>query len=130
MAKTVESIKQELVDEIIKNLEGGELPWNKGWISYNSMPHNAVTKNRYSGTNVLYLAIAARKNNFDDSRWCTFNQAKAQGWNVKKGSVGTGITFWMQYDTKTKKAFDHRTISHLPLDQQKQYREKKCNICF
>ncbi len=35
-----------------------------------------------------------------DPRWCTYNQAKEAGWQVRKGSVGVPIEVWKSYDHK------------------------------
>ena len=59
------------------------------------IPVNAVTGKRYRGINALKLILRSCScKYFDDPRWCTFKQAQANGWHVKKGAKGTRIEFY------------------------------------
>ena len=48
---------------------------------------NAVTKQAYQGKNFETLALRG----YTDNRWCTYVQARANGWNVRKGEKGTHV---------------------------------------
>lgn len=85
----IQETRQEIVDEVIKLLESDKkLDWSMGWNGPNLKPHNPVSGAQYQGANRLRLAFAAIINDYQDPRWCTFAQAKAQDWQVKKGSKG------------------------------------------
>lgn len=76
----------ELTNKIIADLEKGIIPWEKPW--FVSKAINACTGKAYRGINQLNLAMVSADLQLDnaDMRFLTFNQAKAKGWSVKKGS--------------------------------------------
>ena len=85
----IQESRQAIVNEVVELLESGKkLDWSMGWSRQNLKPHNPVSGTQYQGGNRLRLAWAAIINEYQDPRWCTFNQAKAQGWQIKKGSKG------------------------------------------
>ena len=51
------------------------------------VPTNLTTNNGYRGVNRILLALAGRSSNL----WCTYQQAAAKGWQVRKGEKGTMI---------------------------------------
>ena len=87
---------QDVTDRIIESLERGVRPWNKPWDEGKALPtcpRNAATGNGYRGINVLLLM--SNSLSFDgDPRWCSYNQAGEQGWQVRKGEKGTRIYFY------------------------------------
>jgi antirestriction protein ArdC/phage/plasmid primase-like uncharacterized protein len=94
----VSEFRQELVNNIIAELEKGEIPWHKP-LAFGLM--NAATGNNYKGGNVLSLAFAMQQNGFTDPRFCTFVQAQENGWKIKPGSKSAKIEYW-QWDKKEK----------------------------
>lgn len=96
------TVRDKLAEELVKALSQDEIPWNSMWASQRA--YNATTGKSYRGVNAMWLALQAEARGFTDPRWCTFNQAKDNGWNVRKGEKGTHVEFWSIYDTKTKKA--------------------------
>ena len=56
-------------------------------------PFNAATGRAYQGKNIKILTISAARLGTNDPRWLTYRQAKENGWHIRKGSAGTGITF-------------------------------------
>ena len=89
----------EVTASILAELEKGDLPWWKpDWdrAGYSMAPVNAVSGHAYRGFNHLYLMAVAHKLSGDklDPRFMTFNQAKAKGWNVKKGEHGHPVLFF------------------------------------
>lgn len=91
--------RAEVTKEIIDLIEQGNARWQKPWnpemgMRSMSMPHNATTGRAYRGGNALHLMFKADALGSDDPRWCTFKQAKAKGWNIKKGSKGTLVEYW------------------------------------
>ena len=55
-------------------------------------PVNAFSGNHYKGKNKdILLQAAIKLNGLSETRWCTFNQANAEGFRIKRGSHGTTI---------------------------------------
>lgn len=75
-------------ESIMGLLDKGVAPWRTPWKG--SLPMNAVTKRPYRGINLWILWCQP----FNDPRWLTFNQIKAQGGTVKKGSKSVQVVFW------------------------------------
>lgn len=95
-------LRKELTDKIISELENGVVPWEKPWKGSHSFnrPINALTGKGYQGGNALYLFLESQQKGYNDPRWCTYNQASENGWQVKKGQKGTLIEFWKFHDEK------------------------------
>jgi antirestriction protein ArdC len=106
-SKEKRDYRQDITDEIIRLIETGTAPWQRPWDSSQAArltgrPYNAATKRAYSGCNALFLMIKGKVLSADnDPRWCTFLQAKEQGWKIKKGAKGTTVEVW-KYDEKSK----------------------------
>jgi antirestriction protein ArdC len=92
------SVYEIITNQILAELEKGEVPWRKPW--HTLPPANLITKKPYRGINVFLLAFAGYGSQF----WLTFNQAKQLGGNVRKGEHGTKIVFWKcnHYETETE----------------------------
>ncbi len=83
------TVAQKLIDR----LEKGTAPWQRPWepgVPSSHLPHNPVTGKRYNGINILQLMSEGR----EDTRWMTYKQAEAQGWQVRKGEKGTPVQYW------------------------------------
>jgi len=76
----------KLTNNIITDLQKGGIPWEKPW--FVSKAVNVATGKAYRGINQLNLAMVSAdlSLNSADMRFITFNQAKAKGWNIKRGS--------------------------------------------
>ena len=96
-------MREQIANEFIAALQKDEIPWHQDWHNIGGAPHNAVTGRAYHGLNYFWLSCVAMQKNFSDSRWCTFNQAKAKGWKVNKGEKGTCVEFWSMFDTEEKR---------------------------
>lgn len=94
--------REFLVEEFMNCLNEDKLPWEKGWTTVDMKSFNPITKTRYQGINALILMLSSIKYQFNDPRWCTFKQASANGWKVKKDSKGTPVEFWSFYDKVNK----------------------------
>ncbi|SUA67683.1 ArdC family protein [Oligella urethralis] len=95
------SFAEQFSEKIIEMLEAGTAPWQKPWDGQSAQPaaFNAVTGHEYQGANKMWLSIQP----FNDPRWMTFNQAKSEGWSVKKGSKGTAIQVFITDQEKVKR---------------------------
>lgn len=100
----VKEYREKIADAFIKSLEEEPKNWQKKWKGIGSKPVNAATKKPYKGINRLWLGYVQSSSGTDDPRWCTFKQAKQQGWHIRKGSKGTQVEYWMPYDTENKEA--------------------------
>lgn len=83
---TQNQIKNQVLDEIIKQLEKGTVPWKQPWFSISKC--NLMTGHVYRGTNRILLS------NFSDQFYLTFNQTNQLGGHVKKGEKSKLVIFW------------------------------------
>lgn len=93
--------KNEMLDALLQRMDdalakGERLPWQKPWApQYGelSAPHNPTTGKIYSPLNGLILSTAAMEHGYEDPRWMGFNQAKEQGWSVRRGEHAAARVF-------------------------------------
>lgn len=82
---------EEVAARIVEQLEQGTAPWQKPWKPGElRLPYNPTTGKEYKGMNSMWLSMQGQS----DPRWMTYNQASADGGQVKKGSKGTHIVYW------------------------------------
>lgn len=82
---------EEVAARIIEQLEQGTAPWQKPWQPGElRLPYNPTTGKEYRGMNSLWLHMQGHS----DPRWMTYNQAAAEGAQVRKASKGTHIVYW------------------------------------
>ena len=107
-------IYQTVTDTIIDTLESGTRAWKRPWrdarVHGAAFPHNAVSGRPYSGINVLLLWAQEAKQDYRESAWITFKQAKSLGGTVRKGEKGTLITFWQFRVVDTAEGETTKTI--------------------
>ena len=93
--------KNEMLDALLQRMDdalanGQRLPWQKPWepkFGDLSAPHNPTTERLYSPLNGLILSTAALEHGYEDPRWMGFNQAKEQGWSVRRGEHAAARIF-------------------------------------
>jgi antirestriction protein ArdC len=90
-------IYADVTARIIEAIEAGCAPWQRPWERHGpaAMPTNGYGR-PYSGINVCLLWAAAAKAGYCDPRWMTYNQAKKQGGQVKRGERATAVVLWKQ----------------------------------
>jgi antirestriction protein ArdC len=81
------SLNEDITARILKQLEGGTVPWVKPWNV--PMPYNAKTGRRYSGINVLLLWDTP----YERPAWLTFHQAQDLKGRIRRGEHATRIVF-------------------------------------
>lgn len=83
----------EVTQTILAQMESGALPWTRPWKTTGAagLPTNALTKNRYSGINVVLLWLSGAIKGYSSSRWMTYRQAVQVGGHVRRGERGTMI---------------------------------------
>jgi antirestriction protein ArdC len=100
--------KQKVYDALIEKLKKlgtgngklgwtDEVPWRTGFrdgfefTGGSGLPRNPSSKRLYSGFNSFWLKIVSMSDNYTDSRWMTYNQAKDMGGQVRLGEKGVPI---------------------------------------
>lgn len=133
-SKTKTDINQTVTDSIIAALETGVKPWACPWQrtpGMSGLPSNYATGMGYSGMNIMLLWCRASEQGFNDSRWMTYKQAKAEGGQVRKGEHGTTAIFYTMLERennegetdyipmlKTFTVFNVEQIDGLPLSDE------------
>jgi antirestriction protein ArdC len=82
------SVYSIITERIIKQLEGGVVPWRKPWRC--EPPCNLISGKPYRGVNPLLLAPLG----YGSRYWLTFNQATKLGGHIRKGEKSSVVTFW------------------------------------
>lgn len=94
--------RKDLVNKIISNMEKGYIFTKSAWNKSALRPQNPVSNLYYKGGNRVRLMNAAIENEYTDPRWCTFKQAQANDWKIKKGSKGVLLEKWIFSKTETQ----------------------------
>jgi antirestriction protein ArdC len=89
---------EDITRKIVAELEAGSVPWVQPWEKAAAkaplaIPHNAATRRRYGGINILILLGAAVERGFSGQSWLTFRQALSLGGCVRKGERGTTVVY-------------------------------------
>jgi len=96
-----EAVVNKVAETILNSLEGGTIPWKKGW--YSTSARNVVSGRGYNGINRLILGMSG------ESFWGTYKNWKSLGANVKKGSKSTSVVLYKHYTYKKDKGTDNET---------------------
>lgn len=104
--------RKEIADTFIEGLKNDGLEWKQGWIDVTS-PKNGISGKKYKGINNFYLSLKAYEKGYQDSRWLTFNQIKAAGYSLEKGSKGEKVEYWFPYDLKDQKSISFKKRDEL-----------------
>lgn len=123
--------RKQLVDQVLANLEKGNLFWTQGWVAAGA-PESAVTGKKYRGINNLYLSLVAMAENYGDNRWATFRQMEEKGWTFKKDEEGhtlgkgksVSVEYYEMHDKETKRHFDRSVLDDMTFDEQREYMDK------
>jgi len=111
---------EKITNQIIEALEQGDIPWEKPWNTLGSAPQSVHGK-RYRGFNAIWLDFVQNRQGYKDCRWITYNQAKKQGGQVRKGEKSQAVTLWMQ-------SYNHESSCPVKKSNQpcKNIRKAKC----
>lgn len=80
------AVEERLCADLIAAMEAGVNPWRKPWKAEQAQHRNPISGAVYSGANPLVLELAMSLRGTDLPLWCGYGQAKARGWNPRKGS--------------------------------------------
>lgn len=100
-----EIVAERLIEQLKQGTAPFQMPWKPG-DGGGVMPFNPTTGKRYKGINAIHLMSQGRQ----DQRWMTYNQAKAQGAQVKKGEKSTPIQYWKFEEEQTKRDENNKPI--------------------
>jgi antirestriction protein ArdC len=110
MATTKKALHAEVAEKLIEALRAGtapwQVPWNTSGVPAFQLPYNAISGNRYKGINSLSLLLSRQS----DARWVTFNQAKDNGWQVRKGAKASPIQYVKLTEERTKRDGQGRVV--------------------
>ena len=110
---------QELTDKIIAALDSGTAPWRRPWdkaaCGGATAPVNAATGHRYRGINLFVLGMSPLAFASDDPRWCSYRQAAARGWQVRKGEKATPVYFYKPIEIEDKTSDGERETRRIPI---------------
>lgn len=93
-------VHQIITDRILEIMAEGVIPWQRPWQGdgSGSRPVNMSSMRPYSGVNVLLLGSAP----YGSRYWLTFNQIRAKGGKVLKGSKGWPVFFWKPIEVENE----------------------------
>lgn len=94
---TPRDLYQDVTDSIVEAIENGTAPWQQMWDGQARWPLNGATNKPYHGINVMLLVGEG----YQDPRWCSYQQAKDRGWQVRRHEEGTKIYFYKTLQRKT-----------------------------
>lgn len=118
MAQSLDKARQFLIDEYLKALTEGKIPWAQGWESMGPRSfHNGASGRPYHGINQLILYLVSEQKGYEDPRWYTYKQAKDLGYQVRKGEKSAPITFASLF--YEKKAISFEDYNKLSKEEQK-----------
>lgn len=102
------NIPKKLLNEttaLIEDIKNDNIDLSDLW--FEELPYNPITKNIYSGYNMLYLNSVANRKSYKRNLWMTFKQIEKGGGTVKKGSKSYPVIFWKLVK---KKHIDEKNI--------------------
>ncbi len=94
----------EITDRIIKELETGEIPWQKPWAETGRLAISHGTGKPYSLLNQLLLGKRP-------GEYVTYRECQQEGGHVRKGEKASFVVFWKWLETKDK---DTDEITRIP----------------
>ncbi|MCD8355878.1 MAG: ssDNA-binding domain-containing protein [Clostridia bacterium] len=106
MEKKNFDINEMITDRMIEQLEQGVIPWRKPWTGAYDGAYNRETGRAYSLINQMLLK--------HPGEYATFNQWKAAGGTIKKGSKSEVVVFWKVYERETTNADGKKEIKRFP----------------
>jgi hypothetical protein len=99
-----------VAQSIIAQLENNVAPWRKEWVATGYTPMSLSSKKGYRGINYWLLSFAAMGNGYESPWWGTYKQISELGGSVLKGSKGTPVVLWKQFDTKDADGNDKKAV--------------------
>ncbi len=114
--------QQKFIDRLLHSFEKDIIPWRATWDRTVVKPYNASSNIPYKGINLLNLYMVSIQHGYDDPRWMTFKQANAEGYRIKKGSVGTDIFFYSFRDMQTGELIEQSNLAKMTEEEREHVR--------
>lgn len=113
--------RDEVAEEMIRQIEAGTAPWQKPWTAgvFGQGPFNPVSGKPYRGINSLWLDMRGH----EDPRWLTYRQAQSLGAQVRQGERSTTIEYWQW--TERRPVLDAAGKPVLDGDNKQRYEETR-----
>ena len=100
-------------------LEAGTAPWrrpcDKTACGGATAPVSAATGHRYRGINLFVLGMSPLAFASNDPRWCSYRQAAARGWQVRKGEKATPVYFYKPIEIEDRTNDGERETRRIPI---------------
>jgi N-terminal domain of anti-restriction factor ArdC len=90
-------------------------PWDPNAYGGSTTPVNAATGHRYRGVNLFVLGMPSRALVSNDPRWCSYRQAAARGWQVRKGEKATPVYFYKLIEIEDKTSDSGQETRRIPI---------------
>ncbi|MGH9136627.1 MAG: ArdC family protein [Acidimicrobiales bacterium] len=88
-------VMAKVVAELVAAIEAGADEWTMPWRQLGQgWPTNAVTGNRYRGSNAVWFLFAANRHGYPSPRWATYKQWAGVGSQVRRGERATAGIYW------------------------------------
>jgi len=98
------NIQETITNKIVAAIENGAgefvMPWHRSGVSA-ALPHNPISKNTYSGANVISLWIEQKERSYSSNQWATYKHWQSVGATVRKGEKAVHCAYFSQ-GLKTK----------------------------
>lgn len=109
------SLYESVTNSLIEKIEAGVLPWQQGWKLDQPAFKLPVRDNgeKYKGINTLILWLQAIDKNYASNQWCSFQQAKENGWSVRKGEKATMVAYYSIFEKEIEGQDDPKKIPFL-----------------
>lgn len=120
MKKTDDKMAEAFAELMIKKISELEVDWKKPWVNIGGMglPQN-ISGRQYNGINSFMLMMIREMIGYQLPVFMTFQQAKKEGWEIKKGEKGVPVELWRQvYRDENGKKLTYEEYKELSDDEK------------
>lgn len=98
-----------LTEKVLALMAEHGTDWVRPWTT-TGMPHNPASGTVYSGSNTLWLWMAAERRGFDSPIWSTYRGWQTLGGQVRKGADHEPVVFWKIVEKRDKASDEVKTF--------------------
>ena len=127
-----DKIAKAFAELMIQKISEIQTDWHKPWVSagFMGMPRN-INGRHYNGMNSLMLMMLREKQGYKTPVFMTFQQAKTNGWDVKKGEAGFPVELWrMIYKDEQGKKLTFDEYNSLSEDEKNRCKTYPVNMTY
>lgn len=127
MKKSEQKVAEAFTELMIERIKEMQVDWQKPWVNvgFTGMPQN-INGRHYNGMNSLMLMLLRQKEGYRTPVFMTFQQAKKNGWDVKKGEKGFPVELW-SHNIKDK---DGHTLTNEEYNNLSEAEKAECKSFF